>query len=372
MKVLWVALAGAVLLNGMGLRHFSIHLDSTAVGSGETLIVQRNKTVHYRCTRPQQAQKHFEMSSLEKELEGDYVVEELNGNSWNYYYSHRRALIQWIDLRDEGFPLMEYTLGQFSHGPPELVNVTSPDGSQKKALLHKIDNGTFCPASDRARFGEVVHACLMKKRNFEIVAVEEPLMCNYRVWVHVPLLCQYPDFANTDEVECVSEPGGSKIRRVADHDVSPLGRGFYAGYAPGFPFVVFYAGPEASLPTMAVLFGKVYALLVGTPGFGGVELPRWDQLFHAWYEIYDALSNLLALCSIERNGDLADRVLMVQMLDPVTYTNEAGERPPVWDFKSPFDYPHNNFEFIAGGPPSEKVLEMFAETYLLDDFDMSE
>lgn len=367
---------------------------------------------------------------------------DLRGFYWTYGYCHADKIIQYHETAAfnerpqkhvPGSPNMVYVLGRFSKSSANEVtfkNQASPVEKLKyirdsartfrlvdekvspfshlsqKVLLQMASDGSICDMTWQPRSTEVVYKCDANGGNLaHIIDVAEIKTCHYRLFVHVPNLCQYEPFApNKDaeelvDVTCqrVSEnpdfslkglstfedyshhqilrqhspfpvPSDNRIN-VAMHSMVALSRGFYlakynGNYRTTSDFynhrnVILFNGFHASLDDLNLQLGRTIYNNIGknllAPHFNGKEqvMLSWKHSFIMWFEVYNFKGEFLGISRLLHDGSNEKKVLGAQIFDPITLLDIDGDDSMPNSFNRPeFEAPYNmwNYEmFLASG-----------------------
>lgn len=245
-------------------------------------------------------------------------------------------------------------------------------------IMQTVTDGSECDMTGQPRTVEVIYICDAKGNQWQpqIMKVHEVRTCHYKLVMHVPLLCAYEPFAPNEhrneavDLACYKQPNEMELAKIKksgrynlrDHDfpVSPdnkvvlddytiadLAQGFYLG-SPKQPLdseseyfnkrdVMFFNGFYNDLNDVAVRLGRIYYDLIGT----GISSPEphlplsWKHYFIVWYEIYDHTGKFIALARIENSSADSEKMLYVQLLDPLTLLDTAGDIADLSTFKRP-------------------------------------
>ncbi|SGZ47302.1 CIC11C00000005281 [Sungouiella intermedia] len=367
---------------------------------------------------------------------------DLRGFYWTYGYCHGDKIVQYHEMapmKDRphkhvpGSPNMVYVLGRFSKASAKEVsfkNQVSAIEMQKyirdsgrsfrlvdeklspfshlsqKVVLQMASDGSLCDMTLHPRSTEVVYKCDVNGgKHPQILDVEEIKTCHYRLFVHVPGLCQYEPFLPNKDTEDLVDvtcqrvssqaaysvdgmltfedyshhhqlrkdspfpvPADTRIN-VAMHDMVALSRGFYLAkytgeYGTSSEYynhrnVILFNGFHTSLDDLNLQLGRTVFNSIGknllAPLFKANEqvMLSWTHSFIMWFEVYNFKGELLGISRLLHDGSNEVNVLGAQMFDPVTLLDVDGDDSMPRSFNRPaFEAPYNmwNFEmFLAKG-----------------------
>lgn len=383
---------------------------------------------------------------------------DLRGFYWTYGYCHGDKIIQYHEtapLQERkqkhlpGAPDMVYVLGRFSKASAKEVkfsNEASPlqyhkflQGSegtfrlvnekmspfshrQQKVVMQMATDGSLCDMTRQPRLTEIVYKCNANGgKRVQILDVEEIKTCHYRMFIHVPGLCQLeafvPDKLKQDlvDVTCqkISDDDNYSLHglttfeeylehpilrqdlvfpvradnkiNVAQHEMSALGRGFYLAkymgkYQTQSDFynnrnVILYNGFYESMLDLNTQLGRTIFNAVGkkllAPEFVNNEqqVLQWKHLFILWFEVYNYKGEFIGLSRLEHDGLNPQVVLGAQMLDPVSLRDVDSDDSLAPLYERPlYQAPHNmwNYEkFSSRGVKLAKPEQKKAKDELL-------
>lgn len=253
--------------------------------------------------------------------------------------------------------------------------------SAQKVVLQFVDRGSKCELKMLSRTVEVIYKCdpeLLGTTTPLIIDVPEITTCQYKMFIHVPGLCnlepfapqknleeyltpldcQLVDEASSDESNGSFEDWLTNVRLrdderfpvradnrifVDDHYLMPLANGFYfalskTGYKSASPYynmrnVVVYNGVEEGSKTLADHFGRTIFDSIGTKIYAPHFEEEWQQplgwndSFTLWFELYNFAGEFLNLYKLVRDGSIPEKRLTIQVIDPVTLLDIEGDAP---------------------------------------------
>merc|ERR1712048_30457 len=89
---------------------------------------------------------------------------------------------------------VEYLLGKTSKEQSLKTHTFSGKNTGKNFIEELYEDGTVCDITNTPRTISVRYKCFPDKSNIEIMVPDEVSSCVYHMDVHVPELCQHPDF----------------------------------------------------------------------------------------------------------------------------------------------------------------------------------
>lgn len=372
---------------------------------------------------------------------------DLRGFYWTYGYCHGDKIIQYHEIappqdrpkmHKAGSPNMVYVLGRFSGTSNSDVlfrNQASPQQLEKyfqesermfrlveekmspfshqsqKVIMQTITDGSICDMTWQPRSTEVVYRCDASGGKYlRILDVEEIKTCHYRMLIHVPKLCEFPEFVPNKfvqdlvEVSCqrVSDEKGVSVGKfttfqslseddllrkdsqfpvraenrinVAQHEMIALSRGFYlarytGSYATSSQYfnnrnVILFNGFHLSLVDLNLQVGRTIFDSIGknflAPHFnkGDQVMLSWLHSFIMWFEVYNFKGELLGIARLQHDGSTGKKLLGAQIFDPITLLDMDGDELITQLFRRPeYEAPHNmwNFEMFSSSGKSPKV-----------------
>lgn len=369
---------------------------------------------------------------------------DLRGFYWTYGYCHGDKIIQYHEtlipkdrhkLHVPGFPNMVYVLGRFSRAsndeikfrnqasPQQLAKYTdhsermfrlvdekvSPFSHQsQKVVVQMATEGSLCDMTWQPRSIEVVYKCDSSGGDRPtIIDVEEIKTCHYRMFIHVPALCDQNEFVGhkyvqdlvdvtcqriNDDIEESGEKSFDELSEapllrndspfpvradnrinVAEHELIALSRGFYlarntVGYKSSSEYynnrnVILFNGFHLSLEDLNMQLGRTMFSSIGknllAPAYFNREqiMLEWYHSFIMWFEVYNVKGELLGLCRLLRNGMEQKNILSVLMFDPETLLDADGDMVTSSFDRPHYEAPYNmwNFEFFTASGSSPRL-----------------
>lgn len=285
-----------------------------------------------------------------------------------------------------------------------LVDDDSPFTHQtsQKVVLYTISDGSICDVTLQPRSLEVIYKCdAHGPSQTTILGVDEIKTCQYKMIIHVPGLCAIPPFTSKDKgidakVDCQLVDNGEEVKirsfedrldhvllrnspfpvrsdsriSVADHTLQAMGRGFYLATSK----VPRHSRNRYYNNRMVIVFNGFHELLtdlnrqVGRAVFDSLDrvLPMpgkanekrlllWTDSFLIWFEVYNALGELLGISRIERDASLDKKLLSVQMLDPETLLDTEGDAVPLLFDLLEYAAPNDHWNFESFRPVTTEV-----------------
>lgn len=379
---------------------------------------------------------------------------ELRGLYWTYAFCYADKIIQYREaahphVRDKehkaDYPNTVYVLGRFTSATPykdiKIANQAtdlhrarynsgkathyslsddkeSPFShhSAQKVVLQIVEDGSKCELKMLPRTVEVIYKCdpeLAGLTSPQIMDVPEITTCQYKMFIHVPGLCDLEPFAplrNLEEystqVDCqlveesaVGIEGGKfddwvsniKLRDderfpvrennrifIGDHHLMPLGNGFYfalsktryESLSPYFNMrnVLVYNGPDDDRETLSNNLGRTLYDAIGkkinAPYFeeNQHQLLNWNDSFVMWLELYDHKGDFHTLYKVQRDGERDDMVLSMQVIDPASLLDVEDDEPLDLAFdQSGYEAPHEMWNFQSfrrsGTPQADFAID---------------
>lgn len=459
-------MADILLLRDLGYTKYTLHPDSRF----EQFFVSRNNvSEEYVCSIPPEGSTFPETTNqtdhnpqLDSEIlaKGMEVVHnsfsqsscvwayDLRGFYWTYGYCHGDKIIQYHETAPPqerlhkhvpGSPKMVYVLGRFSKASNNEIRFTnqasplqyfkylqssegtfrlvseklSPFSHQsQKVIMQMATDGSLCDMTWQPRLTEIVYKCNANGgKRVQIIDVEEIKTCHYRMFIHVPALCQLESFVPNKvtqhlvDVTCqrVSDEAGYSIDtlstfeeyldhpifrqdsvfpvradnriNVAQHDMIALGKGFYLGTVGNYQseseyfnnrnvllFNGFYElNEDLNMQVGRIIFNSIGKNLLAPEFVKGEQvLLLWLHSFIMWFEVYNFKGEFIGLSRLEHDGTKEQTVLGAQLFDPVTLLDVDGDDQLAALFTRPhYEAPHNmwNFEMFLSHGKSPKLTK---------------
>lgn len=367
-------------------------------------------------------------------------ADDLRGMYWTYAFCNADKIIQYHEgahpkeratKRVATQPNTVFVLGRFSDASANLFAFTNQASKAQHALyardaehavtlvdekpspasaylaqkvvLQIVTDGSMCDMTLQPRTVEVVYRCDPHAGPLpQIIDVHEIKTCHYKLFLHIPGLCEYDPFVpnknfqdSTVNVLCqkIAEDGSLdqpfqrlfeesiESVKLRDHDLFPvradnhidiaghhlvaLNRGFYMGRSKtelkslstyfNNRNVVVFTGLHSSLEDLNAQFARTFFNSVGqlVAPFqidGQITTVQWLHSFIVWFEIYDYSGKFLAISRLEHDASSRQRVLRAQIIDPVSLLDTEGDKPSFPKFDKPdFQAPMNmwNYEYFS-------------------------